>query len=271
MRTSQERRPRRAGGRARSASRRWLFAVSALFACLVFATACNAIVGAHDRSLDDGNGGVTSERRTPPREDGRTLEPEEEAPLGRPDAGSDAEAEVVTIDVGTTWSSPNGATWSVDGGGTSIVSFTASHPIIVPAPQPAIPSDDYTVIGTVHAPNNGEFGILARVQPSDGSAALISSKFGPSNYPWLGTIGPPEWNPAKLAQSGAYTFEPGRYRFWLNVKGNEVRGKMWKASQPEPSVQVITQIPWSTGRGVGFYTYGIVEGLVLEDLKITVP
>jgi hypothetical protein len=267
---SEERRRRRGVDRGQSTSRRWLF-VLGVFVCLVFATTCNRLTGEHDRFLDEGDAGLTSDRRTPARSDVSVLEPEAGDPLGRPPSGSDAATEGVTIDVGTTWSSPNGATWSVDGGVTSIDAVTATHAIIVPAQQPAIPSDDYTVIGTVYAPTNGEFGILARVQPSDGSAVLISSRFGPSNYPWLGTIGPPEWNPAKLAQSGAYTFKPTRYRFWLNVHGNEARGKMWEASQPEPSVQVFTPIPWSTGRGVGFYTYNVVAGLVLEDLKVTVP
>jgi len=258
---------------SRGCSRRWgtrarrlTVLGSPLVLLLLLSGACNALTGEHDRFLDDDDGDAGRPDRIQPSTDASddTNPPDEEVP----DAGEDA---TLTITIGARWTTPNGARWQVDGGATTIIGFDATHPIIVPAPQPQIPSDDYTVTATVLAPGNGEFGILARIQPSDGSAVLFSSKYGADNFPWLGTFGPPEWNPTRLANGASYTFTPTRYRLWLNVQGNVARGKLWEASKPEPTVQVTAEIPWTTGRGVGFYTYGTGAGAVLEKLEVTVP
>lgn len=53
--------------------------------------------------------------------------------------------------------------------------------------------------------------------------------------------------------------------------GNQVSAKMWEANQTKPpAYQLIAIAPWSTGRGVGFYTY-LTNGAVLETLRISVP
>lgn len=239
--------------------------VAPLLVLLSFAGACNLLTGEPDRVLDDGDGSERADRGP-----GKVEAPPDTAPIEDLDAGADADG-VLTIAIGTAWASPNGARWRVADGGTSIFGWDASHPIIVPAPQPSIPSESYTVHATVRAPSNGEFGILARVQPTNGSAVLLSSRFGTQNYPWLGTIAPPEWNPAKLANGASYGFTQTRYRLWLNVSGRLAQGKMWEATKPEPTVQVTATLPWATGRGVGFYTYFAGGNAVLEELEVTVP
>jgi hypothetical protein len=229
--------------------------------------ACNELLGAPDRVLDEGDASLQPDRRKP---DAPILEPEDGGPVDpKLDAGPDAPG-TVTITIGTDWMSPNGATWVVDGG-TAITGFSASHPVILPLKQPALPSDDYTVFATVRAPADGEFGILTRVQ-ANGSAVVVGSKFGGESKPFLGSFTPPNWNPSDDSRGQLYTFVPGgRYKFKIRALGSEVAGKMWEASQPEPpSFQVVAASPWATGRGVGYYTYG-VTGSVLESLQITIP
>jgi hypothetical protein len=249
-------------------SRRWWAVFAApLLVFLPLAGACNALTGEHDRFLDDGDAGRQPGR--PPRPvdaPSDTTRPVEEV-----DSGGREEDAGLTITIGTTWSSPNGAKWAVDGGVTTITEYDANHPILVPLPQPSIPSDSYTVRATIRAPANGEFGIVARVQSTNSAAVLLASRFGTENYPWIGTIAPPEWNPDRLANGASYTFKPTRYRFWLNVSGRLAQGKMWEADQPEPPVQVTATIPWATGRGVGLYQYLNGGDAMFEELEVTVP
>lgn len=252
---------------ARKSRRWWVVFAAPLLVLLPLAGACNALTGEHDRFLDEGDAG-----RQPDRSQGRVDAPSDTTPPSEEvDAGGRQEDAGLRITVGTTWSSPNGATWSVDGGVTSIVAYEANHPIVVPSPQPSLPSDSYTVRAIIRAPANGEFGIVARVQSTNSAAVLLASRFGAENHPWLGTIAPPEWNPARLATGATYTFKATRYRFWLNVSGRLAQGKMWEADQPEPPVQVTATIPWATGRGVGLYQYLNGGGAVFEELVVTVP
>ncbi len=79
------------------------------------------------------------------------------------------------------------------------------------------------------------------------------------------------WNPSLGASGPAYTFTPSaRYRFQISVSDKEVRAKLWESTQPEPATQIIWLSPYATGRGVGFYTYGVVDA-VLESMFVTVP
>ncbi|MBX3224094.1 MAG: hypothetical protein KF795_26500 [Labilithrix sp.] len=240
------------------------FTAALLLGAAGVAGACNALIGAPDRVLDEEDAGRPDRRNDAP--DANDLEPAEGG-QDEVDAGTDA---AITILVGTDWASPNGATWIVDGG-TVITAFTATHPVIVPRVQPAIPSEDYTATATVRAPNDGEFGLLTRVQ-ADGSAVLIGSKFGAEFRPFMGSFSPPDWNPSDDGRGPTYTFVAGsRYKLKLRAIANQVSGKMWVATEPEPATfQLVVTSPWSTGRGVGFYTYGAI-GAVLEDLEITVP
>jgi hypothetical protein len=236
---------------------------------LPLAGACNALTGEHDRFLDDGDAGRPPDGS---QGQGRGDAPSDTTlPIEDVDAGGREEDAALTIPIGTTWASPNGAKWAVDGGVTTIIGYGANHAIVVPLPQPSIPSESYTVRATIRAQANGEFGIVARVQSTDSAAVLLASRFGAENSPWLGTITPPEWNPDRLASGASYTFKPVRYRFWLNVSGHLAQGKMWEADQPEPHVQVIATIPWATGRGVGLYQYLNGGGAVFEQLEVTVP
>jgi hypothetical protein len=249
----------------------------ALTAALSIATvylglACNLIIGAHERTLDSDAGArpdssAPPEDADPPEEDtGSTVRPT--------DAGREADAaDAAPIVVRGPWGTPNLATFEELDGGVKITAYdpTATHPIVAPSPQPPIPSDDYTVRGTVHAPTNSEFGILARVQVN-GAAMLLSSRFGGRNYPWLGKIEPPSWNPAPLGTGEDYTFVPGaRYRFTMKVAGTQVLGKIWEAGSVEPDFQVSAISPWATGRGVGYYTYFAPADVALESLEVTVP
>lgn len=243
--------------------------------------ACNLVNGSHDRfldpSLDDEDAMSLADRRIG---EGSVLQPEggtvEDAPAPI-DAESDAASPIrvgVTAGVAS-WFSPNGASVVVDDAGTRIVAYTdpATHPVIVPATQPAIPAEDYTVWATVRATAEGEFGILARVQ-GNGASVLLSSRYGSELNPWVGDFGPAtNWNPTRSGMGPAYTFVPNtRYRFWLRVRGRTVEGKMWDASQAMPNNPQVTwtQSPFMTGKGVGYYTYGVAQA-TLESLEITVP
>ena len=242
--------------------RRRRLAVMFLSAGAFLVGACNAIIGAPERVLDDeGDAGETPDRR-PGKSDGA------DTPDVRPDGGPDAAP--IEITVGTDWDSPNGAKWVVDGG-TRITSFVATHPVLVPKTQPQIPSEDYTVFAVIRAPKDGEFGIITRVQ-ADRSAVVLASKYGGESRPFMGSIRPPDWNPTDDGRGVAYTFVPGaRYHFKLRATGAQVAGKMWRSTEPEPGAyQVMVTAPWSTGRGVGFYSYGVTDA-VLELMKITVP
>jgi hypothetical protein len=159
-------------------------------------------------------------------------------------------------------------------GGTEIVNFDTSHPIIVLAPQTAIPSDDFTLYATVKAPMDGEFGILTRIQP-DGHGYIFGSEFGISHRAFLGLVGPAAWNPnddANATMSPSWTFVANHeYKFLLRASGNTLTGKMWDATGAEPSLpQVTLTAIYSTGRGIGFYTYGAI-GALLENMYVTVP
>ncbi len=227
--------------------------------------ACNAIIGAPERVLDDEEDASETPDRRPGKPDGSD-------PLDPPDARSDGgtDAAPIEITVGADWDSPNGAKWVVDGG-TRITSFGATHAVLVPKKQPLIPAEDYTVFAVIRAPKDGEFGILTRVQ-ADRSGVLIASKFGAESRPFMGNLRPPDWNPTDDGRGVAYTFVPGaRYHFKLRATGAQVAGKMWRSTEPEPGAyQVMVTAPWSTGRGVGFYSYGVNDA-VLELMKITVP
>lgn len=246
--------------------RRRRLAVTLVAGGALLAAACNAIIGAPERMLDEGEDDATTGRRPSTPEAGDA----EAGPSGELDAGADG-SKPVEITVGTDWDSPNGAEWIVDGGTTITKLGPAGHAVIVPKKQPAIPFESYTVFATVRAPNDGEFGILTRVQ-KDGAAVLIGSKFGSTPRPFMGNMRPPEWSPTDDGRGPTYTFVPGaRYNFKLQANGDQVSGKMWQATDPEPAAyQVTVTSPWSTGRGVGFYVYG-VNGSMLETMKITAP
>lgn len=189
------------------------------------------------------------------------------------DGSSDSGVDSGIISVSTVFATVNGASFITTASGTTITGYsgTTYHAIIVPSPQPSIPSEDFTVIATVSAPTNGEFGILTRVQP-DGSGVLYGSKFSTENKPFVGTVTPPEWSPIALGRGVSYVYQPNaRYRFKLKAVGNTVSAKMWDASQAEPAAfEVTTTTSFPNGKGVGFYTYGLNDAL-LEGMSITVP
>src|SRR5262249_16181405 len=106
-------------------------------------------------------------------------------------------------------------------------------------------------------------------------AVLIGSKWGQDDTPlapFMGNFHPPEWSPTRDSNGpDAGYISQVRYRMKLNVKGDTALGKMWMIdTQTEPGFAMGIQSPWATGRGVGFYTYG-VNGAVLEKLEVTVP
>lgn len=245
---------------------RWLVLVLPLGT----AVACNEILNTPDRELtptkkDRSN--EVADVRDPPIQippDAEALDPPER------DAGPDGP---LSFTISPEWKTVNDAGFQVDDAGTTITAFdpTKSHPVIVPITQPPIPSDDYTVIGKIFAPNDGEFGVIARVQ-ADGSAISLSNKFGPTFQPWLGTMqAANDWNPSIDATGAVFTFTLGvRYWFRLRVVGEFVAGKIWPDGSAEPAVQVTAPAMFKTGRGAGFYSYG-VSGAVLESLEVTVP
>jgi hypothetical protein len=61
-----------------------------------------------------------------------------------------------------------------------------------------------------------------------------------------------------------------RYRLRIKAVGGTMLGKFWNAADPAPASDIQATIPWTTGIGVRFYTYG-ANGAVLESLTVTVP
>ena len=250
------------------------------------AAACNAITGANERKLDPDLGEIP-DRDTGPDDDKDTggnavLDAQPQPDNFVPDAFvPDADAGPITIVVDTkgTWISPNGATPVILANGVKIAAMDASsnnHPVIFPSPQPSIPSESYTVRATVLAASGGtyEFGIVTRVQ-ANGANIVLGNVYGGNPPPFLGTMSATTspWNPANNAQGPTYTYVPGvRYKLHVRVIGNEARAKLWPASGTEPTNETIVYPanPYSTGRGVGFYTY-FTHDSVLEEMTITVP
>lgn len=239
----------------------------AFAAIAVASAACNLITGAEDRTLDERD----SFAPPPNRDSGNDIEVEDSAipvvdsspPVDAPDDGA--------IVVSKTFTSPNGALFTTNTSGTRITGFTTfSHPAIVPSPQPTIPGADFTVTAAIVAQEPAEFGIMTRIQP-DGNAMVLGTIFGGVVKPFLGTLGPPAWNPSNQAQGAAYTFTQGvRYYLSAKVQGAQVQGKIWEATKAEPDWQVTATAPWATGAGIGFYTYNTTTP-VLESFTITVP
>ena len=247
--------------------RRAVFVVIAAAAIPI--AACDALTGAHDRLLDDADAAGPNR----PRADASDGASSTDAEPGDSDVVVDAGPDVVFIDVPLTFSTPNGAVFSTTAGGTTITAAGgASHPVIVPMPPPGITAEDYTVYATVLAPGNGEFGVLTRFQPDGGAAVCFGSKFGTENRSFMGSFKAPDWNPALDTLGPTYVYTPNeRFKFRLRAVGNEIAGKLWDAKQPEPaSFQVLVVAPWTTGRGIGFYTY-TPSGAVLESLRISIP
>jgi hypothetical protein len=232
------------------------------------AVACNALNGGHDRFLDPPDGSPSSNAK---RDGGDAAFDADDGE--RVEAGTDADAGPIEIPVSKQFTTLNGATFLTNADGTTITAFDAgaTHPVIVPVPQPEVPSEDYTLLATVKAPQNGEFGVLIRVQPA-GNGVVFGSKFGGENRPFIGTISPPDWNPSNDARGVTYTFTANaRYNFKLRAVANMISAKMWDATTPEPpQFQVLLASSLATGRGVGFYTYDI-NGAILESMTVTVP
>jgi len=247
--------------------------------------ACNAISGQHDRFLDteDDEGGPGRRDGSGGGEDVVSVDGGVDAPLDQSpfDSSNDSGPIVIEVDVGGAWRSPNGASFATVDGGKRIDAYDAgaTHPVIIPVTQPSgITSDDYTVTATILAASTGspgpayEWGILTRVQ-TGGDGLLVSSAYGAQARAFVGVMPSTDWNPQLAAiESGVYTYMAGqRYRMKLKVVGPELRGKLWLATDPEPAGEVIWgQATLTTGRGVGFYTYGINDA-ILEKMTITIP
>lgn len=241
---------------------RWLALATA-----IAAAACNALNGGHERILDEADASTAASRDS----GGASSD----APVSMIDAGADAEpGSLIVIEVSKLFATLNGATFMTTSAGTTITAYDAgaTHPVIVPTPQPTIPAEDFTVLATVKAPTNGEFGVLTRLQPS-GAAVVFGSKFGNVNQPFLGTFGPPDWNPTDGPRALAYSYTPNaRYHFKVRASSNKITAKMWDATTPEPAESSAATLAsqYTTGRGIGFYTYDI-NGAVLESMRVTVP
>jgi hypothetical protein len=229
--------------------------------------ACNAIIGQKDRILDT-SGGVPEASTGLPLADAATTPDGGGTEAGSPDATSEAPI-TVRMDSSSEWRTINGASFTVDGG-VAITAFTATHPIVVPNPQPAI-ADDYTVLATVRAGTAGEFGVVVRIPPSEDQSVLVGSMFGSESRSFIGKCVAPDWNPTDDGRGPTYAFVAGRYKLRLQAAGTTVSGKLWQADQSEPeSFQVTTIAGSATARGVGFYTYGVADA-VLESMVVTFP
>lgn len=196
---------------------------------------------------------------------------------GRAHDGDGDEGAPIRIDVPLRFTSPNGATFTTTDAGTTITGFTSPNEraVILPSPQPAIPSEDYTVEATVRAPSNAAFGILARVQPGGGAAAAFGPlpESGGKAIAFQHLRAYTSFNGGYTEQSigSGYAFTANaRYRLKLRVTGQQATAKIWKPPQAEPGFQTVISAPWSTGRAIGFFV-GDHYDVVLESLTVTVP
>jgi hypothetical protein len=247
--------------------------VPALAFVIGTSAACNAILGNHDRVLDDlgdaepgakdGGKDVFADAATDgtiPLTDGNVSD-------------GDGGPITITIPVPPPYTSPNSAVFGPNGGGTTIYDAgpdANNHPQIVPVTPPAIPSDDYTVSAVVHAPTNTEFGILARFQPN-GSCAVLGSMYGGQNTPYVGVMPSTDYNPTTVKMGAIYVYTPNaRYNLELKVVGNQAYGTIWETTTSKPAPQVQQTLPWSTGRNVGYYVYYGFDA-ILESMQVTVP
>jgi len=238
--------------------------------------ACNLINGSRDRVLDQNEDDATP--ATPRPDADGPLDVFDSGPVEPPPPIVDAGDGGISIQIKPLWRTPNQATFVVNAdGSTRITGFVnteaGTHPVLFPQGQPTnLPSEDYTVHARIKVGQPGEFGILARVQ-GDGSSVVLSSRFGGDVAPWIGDIRPTNaWNPGRLSKGQNYTFVSTIYRMQLRVSGRTIAGKMWEEARPEPALPQATveQGPFSTGKGVGYYTYGIADAS-LESLIVTVP
>lgn len=229
------------------------------------AAACNLITGEHDRYVALDNAGHPLDAAPAPTS---TISPD--ATAGPGDAAV-ADGAFSVVWAGP-WASPNHAGWLTDGSTTRITTSSAQHAVIVPDPQQELPGPDYTVTARVHAFGPGEYGVLARVQPDGGAAELFGSEHGQQSSTFLGSFSAPDWNPS-VDSTGPFYDASGEHDFVmvLTVVGSMGYAKMWDANDGEPDAsQIQVSMPWSTGTGVGFYSY-VGAKVDLVDLRITVP
>lgn len=236
------------------------------------AIACNAILGNHDRTLEDAGDGTIPQ---PPGKDGTSDTSAPETSSGGIDAEADVDGGPLVIPIGDNFTTPNGALFRKVDGGVQIYSYTdAGHAAIVPAVQPTILVNDYTLVATVRAPSNGEYGILARGENNQ-DFVLLGSKFGAENKAFIGWMNAPEWSPYLYDLGPVYTYQANaRYKMKLRVVQNNMRAKFWNAASPEPEDFNLTGTREdggsTTGKGVGFYIYGGFD-IVLEEMHVEVP
>ncbi len=246
-------------------------------------TACNAITGAHDRFLDEGDGGPVRRPKT-----------DDDGGPAVSDAGASADADVfdaggfvfeAVVGNAGDWTSPNGGIVEVASGGLLITGQNAAlsknHPVILPLTQPTVPSDDYTVTAVFAVGGEGEFGLVTRLQ-GDGAGVLFGSKFGITTpySPFLGTIGPPEWNPipgGSAARGDPYSLSIGDDHI-LEVKamGELIHGRLYRAGGVRPEVPARFTTTYRTGGALGIYVYvntndGGFPKATLKSMKVTVP
>jgi hypothetical protein len=192
----------------------------------------------------------------------------------------------VTATVGTSFTSPDGAIFSsvaAPAAGTEITGGSVgliNHMIIVPTTQPSLGTSDYEVTALVYVINpDEEFGVMARVQP-DGRGYLFSIHWGGQNSPALNRpmIGvfnnASTWNPKDIQPAPAaisnFNLAGHEYFLKLRVAGNNLSGRVWDASQPEPTTWIATAVDstFSSGTGVGFYNYADFSSSILESLVV---
>lgn len=250
---------------------------SAAMAVATALVACNAITGAHDRFLDETEpdaGGSTTDRKEPV--DTGTLPVIDASVL---DVAVDANA-IKTIHLTGTdgWGTLNDAGFKATAAGIEIVSAApgGEHAVVVPAPMPALPTSDFTVVASINVKEDSEFGLITRIK-ANGSGLLIGSRVsdGKAPQPFLAPMTPPPWAPLGPFTKGTgteYAFRlPGIYKMKLVAIGDVIAGKMWREDEAEPSAQTLIADPTPAadrGRGFGVYEY-LQPQVTFVDLTIT--
>ncbi|MBX3232880.1 MAG: hypothetical protein KIT84_42340 [Labilithrix sp.] len=240
--------------------------------------ACNAITGEHERVLaaevdDERDGGDgRPDTGSPPGTEEDTGAP----PVTEPDAG-DAGPTTQTVTLGTNWQSPNGATFTITGGGTKIATVTAPkyHGMLLPATPPTT-AKDYKVKARILANEQHEYGIFVRGRGAGDTfqAIVLSSRISNAateNRPFMATITVAEDNPdvANGAEATPYAFAAGKvWIFEVEAKGEKVDGTIYREDDPGGVRRAMTLTDKTPagerGSGVGFYGYGAANAILLE-------
>ncbi len=184
------------------------------------------------------------------------------------EVGGEAVASAQQVVLVSDYTSPNSAVWSTDSSGTTLTGGVLvadnGYPVVFASPQPPT-GPDYSVFALISDVNGtaAQFGLLFRINP-DNSALIFSADFAGDAGPVLAFSDFPtgQWAPVAPAATVAMPVSIQSetvYGMLVQVQGNQMSGELWNTLGPQPSTWQLTgTVPagFSSGSGIGFYSYG---------------